>query len=431
MPTLQEALIRHGPDYLKHFGDTMPKWHRRALGRLMACRTEAAGRLYHECETCGTWQVVPASCGHRACAQCGLHKARQWEARQQARRLPVAYVMITFTVPEPLREVFRRHQKTCYDMLMQESGGTLREIANDPKLLGGEIGATGVLHTWKRDLGYHVHVHYLLPAGAWAAEAKKWITPKKAGYFLPSAVLATRMRNRCRDRLKAEHPDIWKGVPHGAWKRAWNVNVQFVGKGEKAFGYLARYVQSTAMRNRRLVAVTERTVTYRWTDRRTGEPRHATVSGREFIRRFLQHVLPKGVVRVRHLGFLSAAAKKTFAAVQAALGAAPMPPPAAADAEMAAAAATAATETPGESIAPPASGKVCCAKCQRIMKFHEFRTAARPGDPAALDPTKRREPKPAQPPPERPQSSSLLPPFHFPRGPPVAERSIRSTAMTP
>lgn len=411
MPTLQEALIRHGPDYLAHFGKTMPKWHRRALHRLMACRTEAAGRLYHECETCGTWQMTPASCGHRACAQCGLHKAQEWEARQQAKLLPVSYVMITFTVPEALREVFRSNQAICYAMLMQESAGTLREIARDPKHLGGEIGATGVLHTWKRDLGYHPHVHYLLPAGAWDADAKKWVAPKLADYFLRSAVLATRMRNRFRDRLKSEHPDIWKKVPNGAWKPVWNVNVQFVGKGEKAFGYLARYVQSTAIRNRRILAVTDQTVTYTWTDRKTGEPRQATVGGREFIRRFMQHILPTGLVRVRHIGFLSPAAKKAFHAVQTALGVAPpAAPPAPAPIEETAPTAPPAETTPTPTPTPnpepetPAAGKVCCAKCSGRMKFKEFRTVKKRNHPFDLDPAKQQEPKPKEPDVPKPKS---------------------------
>ena len=362
----------------------------------MDCRTYEAGRIYYECATCNGWQMMPAACGHRACAQCGLHKARDWETRQQMRLLPVPYVMVTFTVPSELRAMFRSHQKVCYQLLMQESSATLREIAADSKHLGGEIGATGVLHTWKRDLGYHPHIHYLLPAGAWNGE--RWVAPKKDGYFLPSAVLATRMRNRFRDRLKEEHPEVWKTVPSSVWKATWNVNVQFVGKGEKAFGYLARYVQSTAIRNRRIANVTEKSVTYAWIDRKTQQPRSTTVSGREFVRRFLQHVLPKGVVRVRHIGFLSAAAKKTFKAVRTALGVhlAPIP----LDSQIGT----------GEKSEPTeAEARNCCSKCRKPMKFSEFRSAKRPETPARFALANRQLPESVQTPSRIPTAQATEP----------------------
>jgi hypothetical protein len=287
--------------------------------------------------------------------------------------------MITFTVPSQLRSLFRENQKIGYHLLMQESAGTLQEIASDPKHLGGQIGATGVLHTWKRDLGYHPHVHYLLPSGAYTPQG--WISPRKSDYFLPSAVLAVRMRNRFRNRLKAEHPSLWQKVPAKTWKPAWNVNIQYVGEGEKAFIYLARYIQSTAIRNSRLIKNTETHVRYKWTDRKSGQERKETVSGSEFLRRFCQHILPTGVVRVRHMGFLSAAAKKTFEAVKTALGVKEKSPPAATEGT---------PETPTTCQQAPTTeqaskGKPVCRKCQREMAFLEFRSVKQAGHPRKLD----------------------------------------------
>jgi hypothetical protein len=419
MATLAEVVTRHGPSYLDRYGPAMPEWHRRALVRLMACRTYEAGRVYYQCGECGDWQMTAAACGHRACAQCGHHRAVAWEARQRERLLPVPYHMVTFTVPSELRSFFKGHQIICYHLLMTQSAATLQEIARDPRHLGGEIGCTGVLHTWKRDLGYHPHVHYIMPSGA--AGATGWIRPKHPSYLLPSAVLAVRMRNRFRETLRREHPDLFAQVPTGAWQKPWNVNVQAVGQGEKAFGYLARYVQSTAIRNKRIIACDDQTVTYEWVDRQSGQVRHEKVTGHEFLRRFLQHALPKGLMRVRHCGFLSAAAKKRFAQVRTWLGVGP--PSADQPAEPAppappappAAGGGASTELPPEPSRPPISpaatsvplaavplvppvlpvpGRICCAKCQQEMRFIEHRSAHHPGDPAGLRPSKRQLPKP-------------------------------------
>jgi hypothetical protein len=404
MATLHEVIVRHGPDYLAKFGPQMPKWHRHALMQLMACRSFDAGRVYYECEHCGDWGIRAASCGHRCCAQCGHHKAAVWQEKQRERLLPVPYVMVTFTVPSELRELFKKHQLICYDLLFQESSGTLMEIAADPRHLGVEIGLTGVLHTWKRDLGYHPHVHYMMPAGGLHREPDgtvTWRQPKQADYLLPTKVLAVRMRNRMRERIKKEHPDLFQSLPVGAWEKPWNVNIQHTGQGETAFLYLARYVQSTAIRDYRIAAHTATHVTYTWVERKTGRPQKATVSGEEFIRRFLQHALPQGLMRVRHYGFLSAAAKKRFMEAQAAVAHGhaegrlrPAPPPTAPmpDADEvpspASPASPAAQADSASQATSPVSG-LCCPKCQQKMIAVGFRAASDPDRPEGLELAKR------------------------------------------
>jgi hypothetical protein len=324
--------------------------------------------------------------------------------------------MITFTVPSQLRSAFRENQKICYDLLMQESAATLQEIASDPRHMGGQIGATGVLHTWKRDLGYHPHVHYILPSGAYGPQG--WISPRKTDYFLPSAVLAVRLRNRFRDRLKVEHPALWQKITGKTWKPAWNVNIQYVGKGEKALMYLARYVQNTAIRNSRIVKNTETHVIYKWTDRKSGQERKEAVTGSEFLRRFCQHVLPTGVVRVRHVGFLSAAAKKTFEAIKAELGVSEKSPPAA----IAGCAGEAPTGEASPASSPSKAGKPVCRKCQQEMAYVDYRSVKQPEHPKKLDGRlqQRATPKP-QPPSEAasPLPGDAVGGEMTPRGPPM------------
>jgi Putative transposase/Transposase zinc-binding domain len=421
--------VRHGPHYLDAFGARMPEWHTRALVRLMACRTFDAGRVYYECDHCGDWQVMAASCGHRACAQCGHHKAALWEAKQRLKLLPtVPYFMVTLTVPSEFRDLFKRNQLTCYNLLFTEGVGTVQEMARDPKHLGGEIGVTAVLHTWKRDLGYHPHIHLIVPGGALGD--KGWIGLKKSSYLLPVKALAERMRNRMRERLRDDHPELWKAVPSGAWAKRWNVNIQFVGTGEKAFGYLARYVQSTAIRNKRIVACDDKTVTYEWVDRSSNQTIQQKVTGQEFLRRFLQHTLPKGLMRVRHYGFLSAAGRGQLASVRASLGISSTASVASATPVIFPGLGVASAGTPVHDGEASSSSRACCAGCRKDMTFREFRTSREPEDPPDLQPEKEVNRVPARDPTHRPPSWRKSPPPA--RGPPlVAERVTRPARDQP
>lgn len=328
MTALAEAVRRHWPSYAAAHGPRIPVAHRRAAQAILRCRTPEAGLVFYRCDDCGRVDASPVSCGHRACNTCGQHKAAEWEARQKARLLPVPYHMVTFTIPSEFRDIFRSHQRLCYDLFFRESAGALSDLAADPKHLGGEIGMTGVLQTWTRDLRYHPHIHYLVPAGALTGVG--WARPKHPSVLVPARPLAVRLRNRMREALKSADFKLFCSVPSKAWRKPWNVDARPVGRGDTAFGYLARYIQKTALDSARILEVTDAHVTIAWIDRQSGQRRTAQLTGGEFLRRFLQHVLPKGFVRVRHFGFLSAAARTRFARVRTLLRAAAMsyvPPP--------------------------------------------------------------------------------------------------------
>ncbi len=320
MTALAEAVRRHWPSYDAAHGPRIPAAHRRAAQATLRCRTMEAGLVFYRCDDCGRIDASPVSCGHRACNACGQHKAAEWEARQKARLLPVPYHMVTFTIPSEFRELLRSHQQLCYALFFQESAGALADLAADPRHLGGDIGMTGVLQTWTRDLRYHPHIHYLVPAGALSATG--WVRPKNPGILVPAKALAVRMRNRFRDALKAKDFKLYCTIPSKAWRKPWNADARPVGRGDTAFGYLARYIQKTALDAARILEVTDIHVIIAWTDRESGKRRSAKLTGHEFLRRFFQHVLPRGFVRVRHFGYLSAAARTRYARVRALLRAA-------------------------------------------------------------------------------------------------------------
>jgi Putative transposase/Transposase zinc-binding domain len=377
-PTLAQVLEQQAPAYLAAHAARMPSWHLTALDRLRRCGTEAAGRVFYQCPQCEDWLMAPASCGHRACNACGHHKALAWEAQQAARLLPVNYGLVTFTLPSEFRSLFKSNQRLCYDLLYQESARTLQTLAADPRHLGGEIGLTGVLHTWKRDLGYHPHVHYIVPAGAW--KDGRWSDALRSqdgsDWFLPVRALATLMRNRMMKALRLHLSDAQRHtLPAAVWRKRWNVQIQPVGKGDKALSYLSRYVQKTAISKSTLIASDPRQVTISYIHRDSGARRTATFSGQEWMRRFLQHVLPTGFTRVRHFGFLSYAAKRTYAAIRAALAGrrSVLTAPEPSEQNRVSDPSPTAAHPP----APPQ--RYCCARCHVVMKFGAFWPAHKAG----------------------------------------------------
>jgi len=321
---LAEILRRHWPAYRAKFGTAIPPAHRAAVQAILSCRTHALGGQLFRCD-CGALHYAYHSCGHRACHQCGHGDAREWARRQENKLLPVPYFLVTFTVPEALRDVIRAHPKVLYAALFRESAGALAEVALTK--LGIELGFTGVLHTWTRQLIYHPHIHYLVPGGGLTPDGLRWKRVNDPQFLLPTKVLAARFKNRLRQELEAEHQDLLKTIPARAWKQSWVVDVQPVGRGHTALRYLAAYVQKTALGASRLVACDERTVTFTHQDRATGENKTLRLSGEEFLRRFLQHVMPTGFQRVRHYGWLSPAAKKRRERIHALLDWKPAVPP--------------------------------------------------------------------------------------------------------
>ena len=324
MVTLAEILRRHWPAYARKFGNAIPPAHRRAVAAILSCRTPQRGGQLFACD-CGALHFAYHSCGHRACHQCGQGDAKDWAQRQQTKLLPVPYFLVTFTVPEELREVIRTHPRELYAALLGESAGALADVALSK--LGVELGCTGVLHTWTRQLIFHPHVHYLVPGGGLTPDGLRWKRVTDPQFFLPQRALAARFRNQLRQWLEREHQDVLKQIPTRAWRAAWVVDVQPVGRGHTALRYLAAYVQKTALSAARLVACDERTVTFTHQDRATGQTKTLRLSGQEFLRRFLQHVLPTGFQRVRHYGWLSPAAKKRWERLHALLDWKPAPLP--------------------------------------------------------------------------------------------------------
>jgi hypothetical protein len=330
---LADILATHWPACAARFGAAIPGEQRAAVRAIRRCRTPALGGQHWRC-ACGQEHFAHHSCNHRACPRCGRDDAAAWLAQQRARLLPVPYFLVTLTVPEQLREPIRAATRRWYGALLKEGAGALQDLAADPKHLGAELGLTAVLQTWTRDLRYHPHVHLLVPGGGLTFDQLRWLRVKNREFLVPQQKLAARFKGRLKAWLKKEHPDLFAQVPAKVWWMKWVADVQPVGTGEAALKYLAAYLCRPPLHESQLEHFDERTVTWRWREN-DGTQKRATVSGEEFLRRVLQHVLPKGFQRVRHFGWRAGAARKKWARLLALLdwkppveiAPAPAPPP--------------------------------------------------------------------------------------------------------
>ena len=298
---------------------------RRAINAILSCRTAAQGGHLYRCSPCAKLEFAYHSCHHRACPNCGAIQAADWLQQRQRRLLPVPFFLLTFTIPEELRPLFKIEPVFCFNLLFAATSRALRDVALSK--LKGEPGFLGVLHTWSRQLVFHPHVHYIVPGGFLSENRLRWIRLKDPKYLLPEKVLSRRARSLFRTGLEAR-PELLAQVPAVVWRKEWIVNTQPVGTGEKALAYLANYVQRTALSSQRIVSQENERTTFRYRQSDTGAWKLLTLATPEFLRRFLQHVLPSGFHRVRYYGWWSPAAKTKWDRILALLDwKEPLPPP--------------------------------------------------------------------------------------------------------
>ena len=305
-PSIGEIFRTYGSAYLKKFADKMHSDQIKAMVSIMRCRTPDSGSVVYRCEQCQKFHHVLKSCGNRHCPVCQGGKAKAWLQKQLGQLLPCAYFMLTFTVPAEFRLFMRSHPRECYKALFEAAKETLFALAADPKYIGSaNIGATGVLHTWGRDLNYHPHLHFIVPGGAIGLDGISWLS-SRVDFLIP--VLAASVIFQAKYKAIMQRLGYLVEIPTEVWDKAWNVNCKAVGDGRLALRYLAPYIFRVAIRNSRIVKVEPGpdgtgAVTFTYRPSGTSSYKPMRVSAEEFIRRFLQHVLPSGFQKIRHFGF--------------------------------------------------------------------------------------------------------------------------------
>lgn len=323
---LAGILDKHWVAYVEHVGGLhrVPPEHRRAVEAVLSCRTPRMGGSAHRCSDCGLIHFAYHSCNHRACPQCGGHDQLEWANKQQARLLPVPYYMVTPTVPEQLRWIFLAAPSLAYGLLFEAASGALRDLCQNPRHLGADPGFLAVLHTWTREMLHHPHLHLIVPAVGLQPGGCSLAHPKYNGFLVPWNPLIDRIRNRFNTGLAKKDPELHGRVDPAVWQTQWRINCKHVGRGKTALRYAAAYVSKSAFTEKRLQGYdSDGRILLRCKPSDTGIWKTIALDPVEFIRRWLLHVLPKGFVRVRHYGFLAAAAHKALRRVRHLLGLGP------------------------------------------------------------------------------------------------------------
>lgn len=345
-------------DFLAQYRERLSPDHFRALAALGHCRTQASPMMQVHCSACDHQQLVPHSCGHRLCPHCQHHESQQWLERQTKKQVPVAYFLLTFTLPAEFRPLARASPRLVFDVLMGCSWQTVRTFSHNDRQLQGTPGAIAVLHTHTRRLDYHPHVHLVVPAAALDAEHRRWRCKRRTKsaqpYLFNAKALAKVFRAKMLAALEAAGLTLPRSHP-----TAWVAHCKSVGSGEKALIYLGRYLYRGVIREADILACRDGQVTFRYREAKTGKMQRRTLAGADFLWLILQHVLPKGFRRARNFGFLHPNSKRLITLLQVLLKFQPAPPPAKARAPM---------HCP------------CCGAVMRIVK-RRIRSAG-PADPA-------------------------------------------------
>jgi hypothetical protein len=314
MIEVADVFRRFAADYLSAHGASMLPSHRRAIEDILNCRTAALGGQVWRCDQCGTELFSYHSCRNRSCPKCHTAQTQDWIDRRRAELLPVPYFHITITVPDELRELLRANQRNGYGVLMRASAAAIIELARDPRYVGGTVGVLAVLHTWTQQLNLHPHVHCLVSGGGISEDASTW-HPARRKFLVPIKALAKLVRGKFRALLRRTCPDL--AIPDAVWRTPWILHVTAWGTGEQAvLDYLARYVFRVALTNARIVGLSDEAVAIQYKERKTGLPRTCHLSGHEFMRRFLQHVLPRGFHKIRYFGLWHPAHRHNAARVR-------------------------------------------------------------------------------------------------------------------
>lgn len=310
--TVIAALRRFLPVHQREHPHGMSAAQRRAVWAINHCRTAEMGGHLHACSSCHTREFHFHSCNHRSCPQCGKDTTAQWVERELSKRVGAPYFMVTFTLPAELRGLFFTPQaKEIYQLFFAAASSSLKDTLANPRWLGAaHSGFTMVLHTWNQRLHFHPHIHSIVP-GAGIDASGRVVTVKNAHFLVPQPALRNIFRARFRDGLAAlakDHP--LPAIDPAVWQKDWGIDLKPFGSGENIIKYLGRYVCRTAIGDSRILSITDTHVTFRWKDRAKGNAECTeTLEGTEFVKRYLRHVLPRGLRAVRYFGFCHPAAK--------------------------------------------------------------------------------------------------------------------------
>ncbi len=286
---------------------------RRVLSAVERCRTAALGGHVDTCRSCGFERPAYNSCRNRHCPKCQALRQEKWIAARTERLVPARHFHVVFTVPSELRALGRCYPREIFDALFSAASETL--LALGQTRLDARLGITMVLHTWTRELRFHPHVHALVTAGGLADDGSRWV-PSGKKYLFPVEVMGVLLRGKMMAALRIleargafasfgdfADPEGFDRLMRKLARKSWVVYAKKPFREvDHVLRYLGRYTHRVAIANSRLVDVREHVVTFR-----TKNGKAVSLAPTEFLRRFVQHVLPDGFHKIRHYGLYAGA----------------------------------------------------------------------------------------------------------------------------
>jgi hypothetical protein len=317
---LSEILKDYVPEFMG--SHTLCPQQLKAINDIINCRSPDMKGHLTQCNHCGHREQSYNSCRNRHCNKCQFIRQTIWADSLKGKLIPGKYFHLVFTVPESLNKLFYINQSVCYDLIFQAAWSSLDTLCRNPRFLGARTGAVAILHTWSSTLVYHPHIHVLVPCGGLSEDGMEWISPR-GNYLVPVKILSRLFRARCSDGLKRAIGKGFIEAPMGThaealmqsiYAKEWVVFAKKTGKTvDHVLEYLARYTHRVAIGNNRITLVEDGRVTFKSKDPHTGKySRITTVEALEFIRRFVQHILPKGFCKIRYFGILATACQSSL-----------------------------------------------------------------------------------------------------------------------
>jgi hypothetical protein len=320
-----DILSMYSSDFIEN--NNLSKQQIKAINAIENCRTSKLG--YHSlvCDNCGHEEISYNSCRNRHCPKCQQTKQEEWIDRIKSQVLPVRHFHVVFTLPEQLRPLAYINQDIIYSIFFKAASNTLKQVALNPEFLGAEPAFLAILHTWGQNLSYHPHLHIIVSGGGLDPDGMEWKHSAR-NFFVPVKALSKVFRAKFITLLKKEYsnnflkiPDIKKDVDYNNFNKLksllysfnWNV---FTKKAFKSSGqvieYLGRYTHRVAISNSRILSLNKGKVKFKYKDYKDNNKwKIMELSVIEFIRRFVQHILPNGFYKIRYFGLLAIINRKT------------------------------------------------------------------------------------------------------------------------
>jgi len=287
---------------------TLSSWQKSTIRAIRDCRTQALGGHIDVCTSCRSLHISYNSCRNRHCPKCQGHKKQEWMDKRKDELLPVPYFHVVFTLPDVLNPLSMYKPAKVYDFLFKSAWDTLQTFGKNKGL---KMGMISILHTWGQNLSLHPHLHCIVPGGGIDKQGH-FQKIRVDGKFLFSVKAMSKVFRAKYVSLMRQEKLGDQSLFDALFQKPWVVYAKRpFGNVQSVIEYLGRYTHKIAISDHRIKIVKDQTVTFEYKDyRQNGIKKHMTLTQKEFVRRFAQHILPKRFVRIRHYGFLSSTWKR-------------------------------------------------------------------------------------------------------------------------